>query len=895
LEETQKLANAGGNRASFFLQRDGPRRYTMLYMLNTTLCQRVCLAGIGLWGLSGIHTTAFAKGAIRWDALDDVGNLGRVASVEVSPFDSRKIIAGGDVLGAGLTDDGGATWQQTIGFFNSQDNDITFHPANPNIVWMGTLGGPYESTDGGKTWVLKREGMPALSKTTITVPIERVIFDPHDVNTLLAVAGNHRHMGYGKPDVTEWGGVWKSTDGGEHWKKISTIDPKAKSEYGRGRGAMINDVGFAAGSSSVLYACSDRSGVFKSADGGVSWSKINAGLPNTEAWSIALHPTEANILWVSMGGGAGVYKSMDGGASWKKSSAGMTDKTDVTSETVFRTIAVARSDPNYLYCASWEGGGSTYRSTDGGKSWTEIIKKGDHGVLVDGTGNSTGVAFQRINVDPNNAKHVVGACEGSVVQSWDAGTTWKDLTSFSTMGGRRGTGYSGMCGTHIGWDTYRPGLVFTLGDDEGKLERSENYLWSWKLARSPNLRGPYNGSSDCSFAADGTVYVGNGQFGDRDPGYGLEPIIKSSDFGGNWNYVKRPHGAIGENRAVYVNPLKSSEVWCITGGSSTGTLYKSEDGGEHWRVLCDGNGFGLWNIAVDPNNPGTMYLGGTIGIYKSTDGEHFSVMRGSPASVNYEYAYVDPVDSETIYGVSFNSGALGGLYRYRGGVWTRLFANAQARAVAVDPANDQRIVVATMGWTAFDKSNGSGIWISEDGGGTWTPCDDGLRMIDGPAIAFNPDKSGQLIFATNGAGFYVTDVGDSTPHGGGVRSVTDRIAASDYDDGVQGFDAGAIGRGNVLRGLTAGQWIKYRVNVPASGYYDIDCRVASGSGSRFHLEFNGVNATGPVTFASRNGNGSVAWTDVSIPHVMLTAGDQYMKLVPETDSLEVDSYQLRKD
>jgi photosystem II stability/assembly factor-like uncharacterized protein len=852
-------------------------------MPNTTLWQRICLCGALLGGLAGINNRVIAATGVRWDSLEDIGNLGRVSGVEVSPFDPHTIIAAGDVLGVGVTHDGGSTWLQPIGIFNSQDNDITFHPTNPNIVWAGTLGGPYESFDGGKNWTLKREGMPPISKVTISVPIERVIFDPHDENTLVAVAGNHRHMGYGKVGITLWGSVWKSTDGGEHWKKIATIDDGAVGASKNGAGAMINDIGFAAGSSSVLYACSDRRGVYKSTDGGVTWKRINSGLPNTEAWSIALHPSDPNVLWVSMGGGAGVYKSIDGGASWKKSSKGMSDITD---ETVCRTIAVAKSDPNYLYCAAWEGSHSTYRSTDGGKTWTVIISKGDHSVMTNGDANSTGVAFQRINVDPKNAKHVVGACEGSVIESWDAGMTWKDLTSFETMDGRRGTGYSGMCGTHIAWDPYKPGLVFTLGDDEGKLERSENYLWSWKLARSSNLIGPYNGSSDCSFATDGTIYVGSGQFGNRVPPYANEPIIKSSDFGEHWYYVQRPHGAIGDNRAVYVNPNKSTEVWCITGGSSSGFLYTSEDGGNHWREVCDGDGAGLWNIAVDPKNPLTMYLGGSIGIYKSTDGEHFSLMRGSPTSVNYAYAYVDPTDSDTIYGLSFNNGAFGGVFRYRRGAWTRLLANPQTRAIAVDPANPKRIVVATMGWTAFDKTNGSGLWISEDDGANWTPCNDGLRMLDGPAIAFNPDKSGQLIFATNGAGFFATDLGDSTPHGGKVRSVTDRIAASDYDDGLQGFDPASVGRSGALRSLKTGQWVKYRVNVPADGNYDIDCHLSSAAGGRFHIEFNGVNVTGPITVGSK--------ADIRIPHVNLTAGDQYMEFYPETDSLEVDSFQSSK-
>src|SRR5947209_3887863 len=100
------------------------------------------------------HGTAasFGRPPVRWDALNDVGNLGRVSAIEVSPFDSRTIVAGGDVLSAGVTHDGGATWQQTLGFLNYQDNDITFHPTDPDTIWIGTLGWPCKSTDGGRHW-----------------------------------------------------------------------------------------------------------------------------------------------------------------------------------------------------------------------------------------------------------------------------------------------------------------------------------------------------------------------------------------------------------------------------------------------------------------------------------------------------------------------------------------------------------------------------------------------------------------------------------------------------------------------------------------------------------------------------------------------------------------------
>jgi hypothetical protein len=331
-------------------------------------------------------------------------------------------------------------------------------------------------------------------------------------------------------------------------------------------------------------------------------------------------------------------------------------------------------------------------------------------------------------------------------------------------------------------------------------------------------------------------------------------------------------------------------VWCITGASSTGTLWKSDDGGLTWRALDLGDAGSLWNIAVNPKAPMTMYVGARNGIYRSTDATHFVRMEGSPTSRNFEYASLDPQDPSIVYAISFNSGSKGGLYRCYAGGWRRLLAKPQAAAVAIDPANPRRIAVLTRGWTAFDETSADGVWISEDDGATWSQHNDGLRMVSGPAIAFNPDKSGQLILATDGAGFYVTDLGDSTPHGGKVRSVLSPIAAADYDDGPQGFAAPSTARRDALRGLKAGQWAKYTVNVPATGDYDITCQVASKTAAQFHLEFNGVNVTGPVEVKPTGG--STGLTAAHIPHVRLLAGDQYMKVFAEADSMDFASIQM---
>src|SRR5579872_7410016 len=159
----------------------------------------------------------------RWDPLNEPGHQGFGSMLRISPFDSNTVITSGDTFGAAITNDGGVTWQSCLGMTttsgnNPCENDFTF--LSSTTVWCGTLAGPFESTDGGHNWTPMRSGMPALSSTTLTCPIQKVIQDPNTPATLYAFCGNHRNMGYGS---SAWGQVWKSTNSGGTWSQAGSI------------------------------------------------------------------------------------------------------------------------------------------------------------------------------------------------------------------------------------------------------------------------------------------------------------------------------------------------------------------------------------------------------------------------------------------------------------------------------------------------------------------------------------------------------------------------------------------------------------------------------------------------------------------------------------------------
>jgi photosystem II stability/assembly factor-like uncharacterized protein len=811
----------------------------------------------------------------RWDPLYDPGVGGWSVALEVSPHDSHKLIIAGDILGVGVSDDAGETWTPSMGLFAGWEmGDVTWHPTDPNVVWVGSLSGPYESTDGGKHWVLKRNGFPPLSSSYYSAPIQKICFDPNDPNTLIAFGGNHRHMSNGGAN-TKFGAIWKSTDGGEHWTLLMTIGSPTN-----GRGQNIMTGGFAGGSSKILYAGTDSGGVYKSMNGGASFVAVNNGLPIRRVSFIAISSRDPNILWASFDDGYGIYKSVDGGQHWKHSSAGMSDVGD---EQSLDTITICPSNPNVLYtsASNYRHPCSVYRSDDGGDHWINVMNNGNERGIVGNTAWSHDrIILSWIVVDPNDSRHVLGMSQETIIQSWDGGKTWRDVSSHELADGSwRGNGFSGQCGTAIAWNPYRHGQVFTLGMDAGKVLHSDNYLWGWVTER-PLPLAPYMGGNCASFARDGTIYVGFGQHSESH----YEGLGKSTDWGQSWYYTAVPPGAFEMNRAVYTQPENSRNVWAESGER----LYRSTDGGAKWIPIALGDSGELFSLAADPTSPTTLYVGAAAGCYQTTDGTHFKLLQGSPKTYTWNNVLVDPVKPDTIYSVCYSTGN-SGVWRMRNGAWTKILDKPHVREIAVDPGDSRRMAVITKDSPNKDLSLADGVWISEDDGQHWDQCNDGICVTNGSGIGFNPDKSGELVIGTDGGGFYATDLGASTPHGGAIRNIIGILHSQDYDDGLQGFDVSSNARYSGPITLKVGQWAKYSVNVPATGYYGVTVFGAPHATGNIHLDFNGVNATGAIPLRPAT---SKVPTDGKTSLAHLVAGNQYMCLYSESAVTTIDSIQI---
>jgi photosystem II stability/assembly factor-like uncharacterized protein len=250
----------------------------------------------------------------------------------------------------------------------------------------------------------------------------------------------------GQPNVFYFGsvggGLWKSENSGRTWTPV--FDDTGIASIGAVAVAPSqgNTVYVGTGEADVRSQHSYGDGMYKSIDGGRTWTHI--GLENTrQIGRVAVDPRNPNIVFVAALGhiyGAnpdrGVFRSKDGGKTWEKvlfrnNDVGAIDVTiDPTdSRNVYAALWNTRRPPWSIYPPSYGPGGGIWRSTDGGTTWKEI----DTGIPVEGRGR-IGLA-----IAPTNTKRIyaiVDATKGGLYRSDDAGTTWTLMTDQKRIWGR---------------------------------------------------------------------------------------------------------------------------------------------------------------------------------------------------------------------------------------------------------------------------------------------------------------------------------------------------------------------------------------------------------------------------------------------------------------------------
>jgi photosystem II stability/assembly factor-like uncharacterized protein len=288
-------------------------------------------------------------------------------------------------------------------------------PSQPNVFYMApSNGGVWKSTDYGRTWLPIFDDQPSQSVGAIEVSLS-------NPNIIYVGSGE----GLQRPDLSTGDGMWRSADAGKTWKQIGLTDaqqiPRIAIDPRNPDRVFVAALGHP-------YGANAERGIFRSLDGGISWKKVLYIDENTGGADIVMSPNDPNTLYADMwearqgpwengafsGPGTAMYKTTDGGETWTKLAGGL----PTAAEGLGRIgITVAPSNPNRLYITATAGAKSgIWRSDDAGATWRRTTD--DNRIF--GRGDD----FAALTVDPNNPDVVYSA---NVVawKSTDGGFTWK--------------------------------------------------------------------------------------------------------------------------------------------------------------------------------------------------------------------------------------------------------------------------------------------------------------------------------------------------------------------------------------------------------------------------------------------------------------------------------------
>ncbi|MFN2492531.1 MAG: sialidase [Pyrinomonadaceae bacterium] len=651
---------------------------------------------------------------------------------------------------------------------------VTIDPKNPKIIWVGTgeswtrnsvsVGdGVYKSIDGGDNWT--NVGLKDSER------IAKVLVDPTSTDTVYVCA-----TGKLWSDSDERG-VYKTTDGGKTWTRVlkganastgcsmmSMDRQNPKTIYAamwdfRRRGWTFRSGGDGPNAAS-------GSGLFKSIDGGASWTELDEksakGLPS-KPWgrlAVTAAPSKPNIVYVVIEAEApknGLYRSDDGGQTWTAldRSANM-----IWRPFYFANLIVDPKNENKIY----KPDGPLIVSTDGGKSFSGI------------TGGAHG-DFHDVWINPNNTDHLITGDDGGVWYSYDSGNRWwkgenlpisqfyhvstdmerpyrvygglQDNSSWvgdsQYPGGITNSRWENMYGGDGFWmfaDPSDPDYLYAeyQGGEIARINRKTHESRNIKPLpqyKEGKLRYNWNTPIHLSPKNDGTIYIGaQFLFRSRDHGQTWERISpdlttndpekqKQEQSGG----VTVDNSAAEMHTTIYAiaeSPKDSNTVWV---GTDDGNVQISRDGGKSWTNVV-GNIQGLPKNAWVSSLEAGHFDQGTA--YATFDVHTFGDMR--------PFVYKTADFGQTWTPVVTEGGAVRGY----------------AHVVKEDLVNKDLLFVGTE----------LGLWVSVDGGKQWAQYKGGdLPNVAVRDLAIHP-RDHDLVIATHGRGIWIVD--DITP----LRSLT---------------------------------------------------------------------------------------------------------------------------
>jgi photosystem II stability/assembly factor-like uncharacterized protein len=682
---------------------------------------------------------------------------GRVGAVAGDWAHPRTFYFGSTGGGVWKTTDGGIYWQNVSdGFFQRASvGAIAVAPSDPNVIYVG-MGescirgnvshgdGVYRSTDAGKTW--KHLGL------SDTRHIGKVRVHPTSPDVVYVAALGHAHG----PNRER--GVFRSKDGGGTWEHILF----------RSEDAGANDLSMDPNNPRILYASfwearrtfwsltsgGPGSGLFKSMDGGDTWTEIshNRGLPKGVLGKIGVSVSGARpdrVFAIVEAEDGAVFRSDDAGESWQK----LSDDRQLRERAWYYHHIIA--DPRDSETV-WVLNTDTWKSNDGGQTFSGFaIPHGDNHDLW---------------IDPNNTQRMIEGNDGGATITFDGGATWSSLYNQPTA-----EFY------HVTTDVRTPYRVYGAQQDNTTITvPSRSPLVAITNRESYDIGGGESGyvavrpdNPDIVFAGSYQGYLtrydhGTGQArlievwpettlgaGAKEAKYRfqwtyptlLSPhdpnvlyvtgnhVFRSFDEGQTWNQIspdltrndpsklESSGGPLTQDNtgaeyystifAFAESPVQRGVLWA---GSDDGLIHISRDNGESWQNVTP-PGLPEWTlisiIEPSPHDASSAYLAATR--YKLDD-------------------FAPYLFKTNDYGSSWT--------RITGGLPENVFT----RAIRADPSQPGLLYAGLE----------TGVWVSYDDGDSWRPLKGNLPTVPIHDLVVR-EPEGDLVLATHGRSFWVID------------------------------------------------------------------------------------------------------------------------------------------
>jgi len=553
----------------------------------------------------------------------------------------------------------GMRWRMVGPFRGGRTVTATGVPGAPDRFYFGAVGGGvWRSDNAGRTW------QPIFDDQSIA-SIGAIAVAPSNPDVIYVGSGEADM----RSDISHGDGMYKSVDGGKSWKHIGLTDS-------RQIGQIVVDphdpeIVFVAALGHA-YGPNKERGVFRSKDGGATWSRVLFKDENTGAIDLAFDPSNSktllaalwqtrrppwNVYPASSGPGSGLYRTDDGGDTWRQVTDGL------PSEKLGRIrIAFAPSAPRRVYTIVDAKEGGLYLSEDGGRSFKR--RSADKRIW------ERGWYFAGVTVDPKDAD-VVYACDTALYRSTDGGTTFLPF-----KGAPGGDDY------HRLWIDPADSLRMIVASDQGAVVSVDGGR-NWSSWYNQPTAQFYHVATDDRFP----YWIYGAQ---QDSGAAATPV--RSDYRTIAQRDWRQIAAGGESGYIVPDPQDPNILW----GGTVGRF--------DWRTLSEadvdptlafpGEYRGEWTLplAIATRGPKAIYFGRQF-LFKSTDdGKHWQKISPDLTRVDPGVpATLDPADAA-------NSAEKG---PRRGVIY----------AIALSPLSPGRI------WCGTDDGL---IWLSKDDGATWS-------------------------------------------------------------------------------------------------------------------------------------------------------------------------------